>query len=209
MDAFSEYVPESEIIRLELKGAVEPLAVTQKSQQALAGIALRYPEKTFYLGQVFKDTTNSYKLFWFLSILSLLKRSEELSFRFVDIFTEMVVAAWHPVCLFRLSLGRQDKLQDVILEIQKKSDLPPNAAPEDIRNFVSGSADAQAKLEYLKHYVPTRFLTPWFMGKLYGERDETARTRKIQTMAKESQNTPIASLYYFEGNGKGALSTQS
>ena len=74
---------------------------------------------------------------------------------------------------------------------------------------MSGSADAQAKLEYLKHYVPTRFLTPWFMGKLYGERDETARTRKIQTMAKESQNTPIASLYYFEGNGKGALSTQS
>ena len=130
MDAFREYVPESEIIRLELKGAVEPLAVTQKSQQALAGIALRYPEKTFYLGQVFKDTTNSYKLFWFLSILSLLKRSEELSFRFVDIFTEMVVAAWHPVCLFRLSLGRQDKLQDVILEIQKKSDLHRTRLPK-------------------------------------------------------------------------------
>ncbi len=112
---------------------------------ALAGVALRYPEKTFYLGQVFKDTTNSYKLFWFLAILSLLKRSEERSFRLADIFTEMAVAAWHPVCLFRLSLGRQDKLQDVIGEIQKKSSLPPNAAPEAIRKFVDGSADAQRR----------------------------------------------------------------
>jgi len=168
---------------------------------ALAGVALRYPEKTFYLGQVFKDTTNSYKLFWFLSILSLLKRSEELSFRFVDIFTEMVVAAWHPVCLFRLSLGRQDKLQDVILEFQKKSGLPPNATPEAIRKFVNVSPDVQTKIEYFKRYVPTRFLAPWFADKLRGERDDIARTREIQAMAKESQRTPFTSLYYFEGNG--------
>ncbi|MBI3303450.1 MAG: hypothetical protein HYZ72_15410 [Deltaproteobacteria bacterium] len=167
---------------------------------ALAGVALRYPEKTFYLGQVFKDTTNSYKLVWFLAILSLLKRNEERSFRLADIFTEMAVAAWHLVCLFRLSLGRQDKLQDVILEIQKKSSLSPNAAPEAIRKFVGGSADAQTKLEYFKRYVPTRFLTPWFADKLRGERDDTTRTREIQTMARESQKTPFASLYYFEGS---------
>src|SRR5262245_8030828 len=109
---------------------------TINQMSALAEVALRYPEKTFYLGQVFKDTTNSYKLFWFLAILSLLKQSEERSSRFADIFAEMAVAAWHPVCLFRLSLGWQDKLQDVILEIQKKSNLPPNAAPEAIRGFV-------------------------------------------------------------------------
>jgi len=168
---------------------------------ALAGVALRYPEKTFYLGQVFQDTTNSYKLVWFLAILSLLKRSEERSFRLADIFTEVAVAAWHPVCLFRLSLGRQDKLQDVILEIQKKSGLPPNAAPEAIRKFVDGSADAQTMLEYFKRYVPTRFLTPWFADKLRGERDDSARTREIQTMAKESQKTPFACIYFFEGSG--------
>lgn len=174
-------------------------ATTQMSN--LAGVALRYPEKTFYLGQVFKDTTNSYKLFWFLAIMSLLKRNEESSFRLADIFTEMAVAAWHPVCLFRLSLGRQDKLQEVILEFQKKSDLPPNAPPEAIRKFVDGSADAQMRLEYFKRYVPTRFLAPWFADKLRGERDDSARTRELQVMAKESQRTPFASLYCFEGSG--------
>lgn len=174
-------------------------ATTQMSD--LAGVALRYPEKTFYLGQVFKDTTNSYKLFWFFALLSLLKRGEECSFRLADIFTEMVVAAWHPVCLFRLSLGRQDKLQDVILEFQKKSGLPMNATSEVIRTFVNDSVDAQTKLEHFKRFVPTRFLTPWFANKLRGERDDIARTREIQTMARESQKTPFASLYYFDGSG--------
>lgn len=78
--------------------------------------------------------------------------------------------------------------------------MPPNAAPEAFREFVDGSADAQRKLEYFKRYVPTRFLTPWFADKLRGERDDITRTREIQTMAKESQKTPLASLYYFEGS---------
>jgi len=167
---------------------------------ALAGIALRYPEKTFFLGQVFKDTTNSYKMVWFLAILSLMKRSEEHSLRLVDIFTEMAAGAWHPVCLYRLSLGRQDKLQDVIQEIQQSSSLQPNATPEAIRKFVANSAEAQAKLEIFKRYVPTRFLTPWFADKLRGETDEATRTREIQAMAKESQTTPFASLYVIERN---------
>jgi hypothetical protein len=181
------------------KSMAQDNATNQMS--ALAGVALRYPEKTFYLGQVFKDTTNSYKLVWFLAILSLLKRSEERSFRLADIFTEMAVVAWHPVCLFRLSLGRQDKLQDVIIEFQKKSGLPPNATPEAIRKFVSDSADAHTKLEHFKRFVPTRFLTPWFANELRGERDDIARTREIQSKARESQRTPFASLYYFDGSG--------
>jgi hypothetical protein len=133
--------------------------------------------------------------------LSFIKRGEERSFRLADIFTEMVVAAWHPVCLFRLSLGRQDKLQEVIGEFQKKSGLLPNAASEAIRKFVSVSADARTKLEHFKRFVPTRFLTPWFADKLRGERDDLVRTREIQTMARESQKTPFASLYYFDGDG--------
>lgn len=170
---------------------------------ALTGVSLSYPEKTFYLGQVFKDTTNSYKLVWFLAILSLMKRSEERSLRLADMFTEMAVAAWHPVCLYRLSLGRQDKLQDVIQEIQKSSGLQPNATPEAIRKFVAGSTEAQAKLEFFKRYVPTRFLTPWFADTLRVERDDAARTREIQTMANESQTTSFASLYCFERDSIG------
>lgn len=167
---------------------------------AFASVAHCYPEKTYFLGQVFKDTTNSYKLFWFLALLSLLKRSDGRALRLADVFTEMAVAAWHPVCLFRLSLGRQDKLQDAILEIQRSSRLPPNATPDAIHRFVESSAVAQAKLDYFKRYVPTRFLTPWFDSELRGMRD-TLKDAKIKTLARDSQKTLLASLYYFEAGG--------
>ncbi len=165
-------------------------------------VAIRYPEKTFFLGQVFKDTTNSYKLIWFLALLSLLKQTDDRALRLGDVFTEMAVAVWHTVCLFRLSLGRQDKLQDVILEIQQSSGLPPNATPDAIRRFVKASGEAQAKLNYFKRYVPTRFLAPWFDIKLRGIRD-TLKDAKIKTLSLDSQRTPLASLYYFETSSAG------
>ena len=74
-------------------------------------LSIRYPEKTFYLGQVFNDATNSYKLLWSLGLLSLLQRSNSQTLPLADVLTEMATAGWHPVCLYRLTLGRQDKLQ--------------------------------------------------------------------------------------------------
>jgi threonine/homoserine/homoserine lactone efflux protein len=96
----------------------------------LAAVAARYPEKTHYLGGVFNDTTNSYKLVWFLAILSLLRRGDRGSFRFAELFTEVAVTAWHSVCLYRLSFGRQDKLQDAVHDIMQSSGLAPNATPD-------------------------------------------------------------------------------
>src|SRR5947207_6732365 len=133
---------------------------------ALARVALRYPEKTFYLGQVFNDTTNSYKLVWFLAILSLLRRGNDRDLPLREMFAEMASVAWHPVCFFRLSLGRQDKLQDEIVAIREQSLLPPDTDPAAIRDFVDRSPEIQARLDSFKRYVPTRFLAPWFAARL-------------------------------------------
>src|ERR1019366_4329847 len=94
---------------------------TNNPQTVLAAVSIRYPEKTFYLGQVFKHTTNSYKLVWFLAILSLLRRARADTLPVADVLAEMAVVGWHPVCLFRLSLGCQDKLQNAIRAIQVHS----------------------------------------------------------------------------------------
>lgn len=57
MDAFKVYIPENEIIRLELKGSVGRLVVTQKGKQALAkaartlGIPLKRVIPTILQGQ--------------------------------------------------------------------------------------------------------------------------------------------------------------
>jgi phage repressor protein C with HTH and peptisase S24 domain len=171
--------------------------VTMNRPTALAGIALRYPEKTFYLGQVFNDTATSYKYVWFLALLSLIRRSEEKSILMSDILTEIAVIAWHPVCLYRLSLGRQDTLQKAILAIREKSNLKPDADGKSIRGFVASSPETQAALDYFKRHVPTRFLTPWFADKLRGVADYL-RDGQIQRFARESQGTPFACPYWFD-----------
>ena len=57
----------------------------------------RYPEKTFYLGRVFSNTTTSYKLVWFLAVQALVERTSQPSLRLKDILTEMAVLAWPPI----------------------------------------------------------------------------------------------------------------
>jgi hypothetical protein len=109
----------------------------------LKELSHRYPEKTFYLGQVFSDTTTSYKFVWFLALLSQLRRTKQGDIPLADLLSEMATIAWHPVCFFRLSLGLRDKLQRVVLNIRGHSFLPPDAEPEAIRKFVAGFAQVQ------------------------------------------------------------------
>ena len=164
---------------------------------ALASVALRYPEKTFYLGQVFGDTTTSYKFLWFLALLSLIRRTNDFSLELADILAEMTTIAWHPVCFYRLSLGRLDTFQKMIQQVKQKSGLPPNTSPENIRKFVEGSSETRAELDYFKRHVPTRFLTSWFAEKLRGVQDHR-RDRLIEELARQSQQTPFASPYWFD-----------
>ena len=77
-----------------------------------AEVGKQFPEITRHLGRVFDDTTTSYKLFWFRALLETLKRrwlsepnEQQKPITVGDLVSEMVIAAWHPVCLFHLSLG--------------------------------------------------------------------------------------------------------
>ncbi len=111
----------------------------------------------------------------------------------------MAVIAWHPVCLYRLSLGRQDKLQGAVLALREQSTLPPSADEGAVRWFLSNSASAKASLAEFSRYVPTRFLAPWFANKLRGQKDST-RGRLITELARQSQQGASACPYWLEGD---------
>jgi phage repressor protein C with HTH and peptisase S24 domain len=162
----------------------------------LEGLSKRYPEKTFYLGQVFTDTATSYKFVWFLAILALLRRRSDGNLPLTDLMTEMAAVAWHPVCFFRLSLGGRDKLQEIVLRIGADALLPPDADPEAIRRYVADSPCSRASLDGLKRYVPTRFLSPWFKDRLAGGKD-AQKDRLIAQLAQDSQKGPLPTPYWF------------
>ena len=158
------------------------------------------PLKTSYLGQVFNGTTNSYKFFWFLGLLNLTQY--KTSFSLEESCFEMVYLAWHPVCFFRLSLGKQDNLQNAILEIKQDSKLDAKADKYEIGYFLKCSQEAQFKLSDFSRYVPYRFLTPWFQKDLRSINDNK-KNKMIESFATNSQKTSKASPYYFKiNNGK-------
>ncbi|MCH7226299.1 HNH endonuclease domain-containing protein [Haloferula sp. A504] len=172
--------------------------IPNMTQGDLSVLGDAFPEETHYLGQVFNNTTNSYKLFWFLSIVEIVSRNASERLPLNEIFAEMVVSAWHPVSLFRLSLGRQDKLQDLVQEVQLESGLANDAKPTEVRKWILASNSISAKLDFFRRYVPTRFLTPWFGAELSGVRDDLKRTKLIVEQAALSQRQSPSAPYFFE-----------
>ena len=61
------------------------------------------------LAAVFDSTTESYKFFWFGSILERIIQGEE-AVRFSSLVNDMIAAAWYMVSEYHLSLGPADTI---------------------------------------------------------------------------------------------------
>src|ERR1700761_7845757 len=81
------------------------------------------------LSRVYNDVTNSYKYYWFLSILDQLKNTgkSELSF---DVLTQgMVACVWRPLSQYHLSFGKLDSFIKIFdytsgIHTENSEDLP-------------------------------------------------------------------------------------
>ena len=148
--------------------------------------------KSSKLGQAFDKTSASYKFYWLLGILDLLaeKRSDILPIK--DIQARMVARAFNSVAYFQLSLGKQDKLQDIIKSMSQKG-LKTNATSPVIIAAVKLEKDLLNQLDEL---VPTRFLSPW-ITKTKGLKNAKL-TREMEKFAKYSQKTNSPTPYYID-----------
>ena len=62
------------------------------------------------LGKIFGNTVATYKFFWFLSIMQIHARTNDLKIDVSDILIRMVANAWYPVHYFRLSFGLMGRI---------------------------------------------------------------------------------------------------
>lgn len=116
------------------------------------------------LGCIFSNTVATYKYFWFISIMQIHAKTNNLHIYIWDIIIRMVANAWYPVHYFRLSFGKNDSLFDIVMELQHITNIPIDANAEIIiENLTERLGDKQIRkcLNILTLNVPYRFLRPW------------------------------------------------
>lgn len=186
--------------------------LSHASTTGFAELERQHPQITRHFGRVFDDTTTSYKLFWFRALLETLKRrwmsepnEQHQPIAVGSLLSEMVVAAWHPVCLFHLSLGTTDKLQEICVAIRKLSGLAPNAQSQEIRGFLNATPELEKTLSHLTAYVPALFLTPWFATELRGINGGTTRVKEATRLAFERHASSNPSPYWLDARGTNRM----
>lgn len=119
---------------------------------------------TIRLGKIFTKTVATYKYFWFLSILQIHAKTGNLRIDVWDVVVRMVANAWYPIHYFRLSFGKSDSLFEIVMELQKVTNLSIDSDTETIIQELKDrleESEIKSRLKILTLNVPFRFLRPW------------------------------------------------
>ena len=158
------------------------------------------------LAAVFNQVTNSYKFYWFLAVLERAQSDHGRIMLVDELLTEMVALAWYPTNMFRLSLGKQDQLNDIPLRLREARGLAPYERPAIVQRAAleelhDGRSAVGGQIRNLGVYVPRRFLTPFFEAELRGRKD-AEKNRLIERLADEAfADGEQPALYRFVADG--------
>ena len=111
------------------------------------------------------DTTKSYKFVFLLSLLDLLssrffKVSSPIPLR--DMAVEMLVNAWYPHSVFRLSFGLQDLVTRNLNELNLELNGPSLKITEGNKKILRDAIKTKTISDELVRYVPFRLIRPFF-----------------------------------------------
>ena len=149
------------------------------------------------LSRVFDSRTNAYKFLWMLGLMDVLSGSgfapKPIPARLVVL--HMLRNADDPIRRFHLSLGPRDQTDEYVesLRIPASSDRRAN-----IERLIVNEATIEDAQRKLLHYVPQRFLTPFFRSELRGTPDED-RDDALRNLAIDKFKTASPPLYRLGG----------
>ncbi|MFN8345676.1 MAG: HNH endonuclease domain-containing protein [Spirosomataceae bacterium] len=160
------------------------------------------------LSSVFRDTTNSYKFYWFLSILDSLRDNGENIISQKDIALRMLANVWYPLDYFKLSFGSQDGFKKVAKLVSSKMtvDNRPNSPSlfDQIKRRFSDVELEKLSVEVktLYRYVPYRFVRPFFGAETHTISDHLVKNQMIGLCNQYFESQPYRVMYRF---GEGSI----
>ncbi|GAB6100180.1 HNH endonuclease domain-containing protein [Halanaerocella petrolearia] len=112
-----------------------------------------------------KRITNSYKLYWFTSILDGIKKGQQ-EFGFQNLALKMVTKSWYSIVEYKLNFGSQDKLGKLVLDIYNSYDLSKDIKESDLFDFlqyiIAKNEEIKERVNKLCKFVPYRLLSPFY-----------------------------------------------
>ena len=111
---------------------------------------------------VFKNVSTSYKYFWFMAFLSIIKRKGHQSISFQEMVAEMMGLVWPVIYEFDLDLGKTDSFSSISKALIKGTPLIEQSSSNIVRQYISNHYDVVKKIvSPLLDNVPYQFLSPW------------------------------------------------
>lgn len=146
------------------------------------------------LASCFNDTSATYKFYWLLAIIQSAEQGNEVILK-RELFSRMVANAWFTVNFFKVTFGKSDVLQRVILDISHQENIPIHENQEAVFNFLNTSESRviERQLAHFNKNVPHWFLSPWY-PKIDKESD-TLRKNRIYSASQQFDNLPLYALY--------------
>lgn len=158
------------------------------------------------LASAFNDVTNSYKFFWFLSILESVRQREGRTIPVDRLLSKMVAYAWFPINYFCLSFGKQDRLSRIVQMLREDCHIPINASRQEVNKKALQQIQQRTivgkEIRSLGDYVPQRFLRPFFQQQLRGMPDRMVDTT-IKALASAASNSSGEGILYLFSQRNG------
>ena len=152
------------------------------------------------LSKVFNETTNSYKFYWFLAILDILKKKNNSRISMQDLSLQMVATVWYPLDYYKLSFGIQDQFKDIAKFISNKLIINTKANAPDLLNQLrdqlteSELQEVYQRVKKLLRWVPFRFIRPFFEIETKGLPDH-----QVNKTIVDLSNQLLKAPYRFDG----------
>ena len=139
--------------------------------------------------------TASYKLYWLLGMLDIIKDFPEegsINIEFDDVIRRMIALSWYTILEYRLNFGSADQLERAVLIIEENTDLTKLSARDTIIETLekTENEEIQSALKGFRRFVPYRFLTT-FMDNMSGVPD-SKKNKLIESASKTSRDVPYA-----------------
>jgi hypothetical protein len=164
------------------------------------------------LTSCFNDVTNSYKFYWFLSILEQVRQGEAPLLPLNRLLAEMVASVWYPANYFYLSFGKQDRLSQIVQSLANENELaldsPKRVVIETVLGHLAAKTALGREIASLGQYVPYRFLRPFFSHELRGKPDWQVNDSIVKLADNAFTNQSTLSLYRFVRNDEQFIEIQ-